>query len=143
MNKVILLGYLGADSELRFTNQGTPLLAFRMATHERYLDKNKQMQERTEWHNVIVWGSRAEGLVKVLHKGSCVALEGGLRTQTVERDGVKRSFTEVHAREVYLMGTRRSDEPQDSVAAASPERLHRATTLVTGVDPMHHEELPY
>jgi single-strand DNA-binding protein len=144
MNRVILLGYLGSDPELRFTNSGTPLLSWRMATHESYMDRNKQVQDRTEWHNVILWGPRAEGLSKVLVKGSCVAVEGGLRTQTVERDGVKRYFTEVHARDVYLTG-RQPDEPRDSAAATvtTPAQRHRARTLPTGTDPVIHEELPY
>ena len=64
MNKVILLGNVGANPELRYTTAGVPVLSLRLATNESYLDKNKEPQGRTEWHTVVVWGARAEGLAR-------------------------------------------------------------------------------
>ncbi len=106
MNKAILLGNLGADPELRYTAAGVAVLNLRLATNESYVDKNKEPQERTEWHTVVVWGNRAEGLARVLTKGSSVLIEGALRTSSYEKDGLKRYRTEVHAREILFAGKR-------------------------------------
>ena len=105
LNRVLLLGNLGADPELRTTNSGQAVLKMRLATSETYLDRNRQRQERTEWHNVVVWGKRAEALGKFLTKGSRLFVEGGLRTSSYEdRDGNKRYRTEVVASNVILSG---------------------------------------
>src|SRR3954470_8355177 len=106
MNRVILLGNLGGDPELRYTQTGTAVLSVRMATNESWLDRNKENQERTEWHSVVVWGARAEALSKLLTKGSQVLVEGSLRTSSYEKDGIKRSKTEIHAREICFAGRR-------------------------------------
>ncbi|UQA55252.1 single-stranded DNA-binding protein [Polyangium aurulentum] len=104
MNRVVLLGNLGADPELRFAANGTTILSFRMATNESYMDRNRELRERTEWHSVVLFGSRAEGLSRILSKGSCVLVEGTLRTSKYEKDGQTRYRTEVHARELCLTG---------------------------------------
>jgi single-strand DNA-binding protein len=105
LNRVILLGNLGADPELRMTNGGTAVLNIRLATSESYLDRNKQRQERTEWHRVVIWGRRAEALGKILSKGDRVLIEGGLRTSSYDdRDGNKRYTTEIVATNVVLSG---------------------------------------
>lgn len=105
MNRVYLFGNLGADPELRFTAGGQAVLNIRMATTESYLDANKERQEKTEWHSVVVWGKRGDGLAKILHKGDRIVVEGGLRTSDYEKDGVKRYKTEIHARDVFLAGS--------------------------------------
>jgi single-strand DNA-binding protein len=105
-NRVLLLGNLGADPELRMTNGGQAVLKMRLATSESYLDRNKVRQERTEWHNVVVWGRRAEALSKFLAKGSRLFVEGGLRTSSYEdRDGNRRYRTEVVASNIVLAGS--------------------------------------
>jgi len=105
LNRVMLLGNLGADPELRMTGGGQAVLNLRLATTESYLDKQKARQERTEWHNVIVWGKRAEGLARILKKGDRIFIEGGLRTSSYDdRDGNKRYKTEVVASDVILNG---------------------------------------
>lgn len=105
LNRVILLGNLGADPELRMTNGGTAVLNIRMATSESYLDRNKQRQERTEWHRVVIWGRRAEALGKILTKGDRILIEGSLRTSSYEdRDGNKKYTTEIVANNVVLSG---------------------------------------
>jgi len=104
MNRVVLLGNLGADPELRYAASGTAVLNFRMATNESFLDRNRELTERTEWHSVVVFGPRGEGLARVLSKGSCVLVEGTLRTSSYEKDGQKRYKTEVHARDICLAG---------------------------------------
>ena len=105
LNRVFLLGNLGADPELRVTNSGQAVLKMRLATSETYLDKNRVRQERTEWHNVVVWGKRAEALGKFLTKGSRIFVEGGLRTSSYDdREGNKRYKTEIVASNIILSG---------------------------------------
>jgi single-strand DNA-binding protein len=106
LNRVMLLGNLGADPELRMTSGGQAVLKLRLATSETYLDKNRQRQERTEWHNVVIWGKRAEALAKILTKGTRIFVEGGLRTSSYEdRDGNKRYRTEVVSSNILLQGS--------------------------------------
>ncbi len=105
LNKVLLLGNLGADPELRVTAGGQSVLNLRLATSETYLDKDKQRVEKTEWHTVAVWGKRAEALSKFLTKGSRIFVEGGLRTSSYDdKDGVKRYKTEISATNIILAG---------------------------------------
>jgi single-strand DNA-binding protein len=106
LNRVMLLGNLGADPELRMTSGGQAVLKLRLATSETYMDKNRQRQERTEWHNVVIWGKRAEALAKILTKGTRIFVEGGLRTSSCEdRDGNKRYRTEVVSSNILLQGS--------------------------------------
>lgn len=118
LNRVMLLGNLGADPELRFTQAGQAVLHLRLATKESYLDKDKQRQERTDWHNVVVWGKRGEALGKILAKGSSIFIEGSLRTSSYDnREGVKVYKTEVIASNVILAGgkgqSHRADDPSE------------------------------
>jgi single-strand DNA-binding protein len=107
LNRVMLLGNLGAEPELRMTGGGQAVLKLRLATSETYLDRNKARQERTEWHSVVIWGKRAEALAKILAKGSKVFVEGGLRTSSYDdRDGNKRYRTEIVANNLLLLGAR-------------------------------------
>jgi single-strand DNA-binding protein len=105
LNRVMLLGNLGADPELRMTSGGQAVLKIRLATSETYLDRNKVRQERTEWHSVVVWGKRAEALAKFLTKGSRIFVEGGIRTSSYDdKEGNKRYRTEVVANNIILSG---------------------------------------
>ena len=106
LNRVMLLGNLGADPELKMTSGGQAVLKLRLATSETYLDRNKVRQERTEWHSVVVWGKRAEALGKFLTKGSRLFIEGGLRTSNYDdKDGNKRYRTEIVASNIILSGS--------------------------------------
>ncbi|MCC6213874.1 MAG: single-stranded DNA-binding protein [Polyangiaceae bacterium] len=105
LNRVLLFGNLGADPELRTTSGGQSVLKMRLATTESYLDRDRVRQERTEWHNVVVWGKRAEALGRFLSKGSRLFVEGSLRTSSYEdKEGQKRWRTEVVASNVILGG---------------------------------------
>ncbi len=109
LNRVMLLGNLGADPELRYTQSGQAVLNMRLATTESYLDRNKVRQERTDWHNVVLWGKRGEALAKFLTKGSTIFVEGGLRTSSYDdKDGNKRYKTEIHATNIILAGRGRA-----------------------------------
>jgi single-strand DNA-binding protein len=107
LNKVMLLGNLGADPELRVTPSGSAVLKLRLATTESYLDRNNERQERTEWHSVALWGKRGEALAKFLSKGERIFVEGSIRTSSYEKDGEKRYRTEVVATNVVLCGGKR------------------------------------
>lgn len=112
INRVILFGNLGAAPDLRMSQAGLGILHLRLATTESWFDKaSTSRQERTEWHDVTVFGPRAEALARILQKGDSVLVEGGLRTSSYEKDGVKRYRTEVLAREVCLGGRRRGSSP--------------------------------
>jgi single-strand DNA-binding protein len=104
LNRVMLLGNLGADPELRVTQGGQAVLKLRIATNESYVDRNNVRQERTEWHRVTVWGKRAEGLGKILAKGDSIFVEGRLQTSSYEKNGEKRYSTEVIANNILLTG---------------------------------------
>ncbi len=106
LNRVMLLGNLGADPDLRF-GQGpeTAVLRLRLATTESYFDKRtNERKERTDWHNVVVFGRRGEALQKILAKGSTIFVEGRLQTSSYEKDGQKHYRTDVIANNVILAG---------------------------------------
>ncbi len=107
LNRVMLLGNLGADPELRMTQGGQAVLKLRLATNETYLDRNNVRQDRTEWHRVTVWGRRAEALGKILQKGDLLFVEGRLQTSSYEKNGEKRYSTEVIANNIVLPGSGR------------------------------------
>jgi single-strand DNA-binding protein len=107
MNIVCLAGNLGMDPELKHTQGGTSVLRMRLATSERR-KKGDQWEDHTEWHTVIVFGNRAEGLSKILSKGSKIAVTGKLtHRQWEDKDGNKRNSTEILANDVTLQGERR------------------------------------
>ncbi len=110
LNRATLLGNLGADPEFRATQSGTGVLNLRVATTSSYLDRNKERHERTDWHQVVVFGSRAEALERLLRKGERVYVEGELRTSSYEKNGEKRYRTEIHAQNIVLCGGRGGDD---------------------------------
>ncbi len=106
LNRVTLIGNLGKDPEKRFTPGGQAVTTFSIATSERWKDKNTgQNQERTEWHRIVVWGTQAENCAQYLAKGRQVCVEGRLQTrQWEDKDGVKKTTTEIIAQRVLFMG---------------------------------------
>jgi len=107
VNKVILIGNLGADPELRYTSGGTPVTDLRLATNRRFKGKDGNWQDDTQWHRVVVWAKQAENCKEYLSKGGSVYVEGRLQTrQWEDRDGNKRYTTEVVADTVQFLGGR-------------------------------------
>ncbi len=105
VNKVILVGNLGRDPELRYTQSGQPVATFSIATTDRWRDKDGANQERTEWHRIVVWGKSAENCAKYLQKGRSAYIEGRLQTNDWEdKEGNKRTTTEVIAQTVQFLG---------------------------------------
>lgn len=107
INKVILIGNLGADVELRYTQGGAPVASFRVATTERWKGQDGQMQEQTEWHSIVAWRRLAEICGEYLSKGSRVYIEGKLQTRKwQDQNGNDRYTTEVIAREMKMLSSR-------------------------------------
>ena len=104
INKVILIGNLGADPELKYTPSSRALCNLRVATTEVFKDKSGVKQERTEWHRVTVWGDQAENCSKYLAKGRSVYIEGKLQTRSYEKEGQKHYATDVVADRVVFLG---------------------------------------
>ena len=105
VNKVILVGNLGADPELKHTPSNRALCNLRIATTEVFKDKSGQRQEKTEWHRVTVWGDQAENCSKYLSKGRSVYIEGRLQTRSYDKDGQKHYATDVVADRVVFLGS--------------------------------------
>jgi single-strand DNA-binding protein len=127
-NKIILVGNLGRDPELRYTPQGTPVCSFSMATNERRKDKSGEMQDQTTWFKVTLWNRQAETAAQYLQKGRPVYIEGRLRVEEyTDRDGKQRHSLEVNATDMQFIGGGRTEgEPQMERAAAAPAGASQA-----------------
>jgi single-strand DNA-binding protein len=119
VNKVILIGRLGRDPEMKYTGSGTPFCRFSIATDEGWTDKaTGEKQERTEWHNIVVWDRLAEICNEYLRKGRLVYIEGALQTREWDdQEGNKRKTTEIRARDMVLLSS-----PQGEGAAGQGAR---------------------
>ncbi len=121
VNKVILVGNLGADPETRYTQGGSAVTNFRIATSERWTSKDGQAQERTEWHRIVTFGRLAEHCRDYLAKGRQVFIEGRLQTrQWEDKDKNKRSTTEIVAQVVQFLGSGRGANNREEGAPAHP-----------------------
>jgi len=104
INKAILIGNLGADPEVRYTQSGTAVASFNVATTERWKGQDGQMQEQTEWHRIVAWAKLAEICGEYLHKGSRVYIEGKIQTRKwQDKDGADRYTTEIVARDMKML----------------------------------------
>jgi len=119
VNKAILIGNLGKDPDLRYTPSGQAVATFSLATNERYKDKDGQLVDRTEWHNIVVWGKQAETAKEYLKKGRQIFVDGRIAYRTYDdREGNKRYITEVVAQRIQFLG-RREEVPE--TVPAEPE----------------------
>jgi len=114
INKVILIGHLGRDPEVRTLETGTKVARFSIATTEIFKDKNGERKDHTEWHNIICWRNLAEIAEKYLAKGKQIYVEGRLRTRSWEEGGIKRFTTEIQADTFTMLGGKTEE------TAASP-----------------------
>ena len=107
VNKVILIGNLGKDPEVKYTPSGTPVAKFSLATNERYKDKSGEWQDRTEWHNIVAWQRLAEIVGEYVKKGQKLYIEGRIQTRSWEdKDGQKKYMTEIVANDLVLLSGR-------------------------------------
>lgn len=121
VNKVILLGNLGKDPELKYTPSGQAVAKFSLATSDRWKDKGSgEPQERTEWHNIVCWAKLAETASQYLSKGSSVYLEGRIQTRSWDdKEGKRHYMTEVIANEMVMLGGRGDGQAKGAARAAS------------------------
>jgi len=123
INKVILIGNLGTDPELRYTPNGQPVCNFSVATSDSWMDKQGQKQERTEWHRIVVWGKMGELCKEYLAKGRQAYIEGRIQTrQWNDREGQKRYTTEIIAQQVQFLGARGNNTFSGSSEAPTQAR---------------------
>ncbi len=121
VNKVILVGNLGADPELRYTSSGTPVASFNIATREQWTNKSGEKEEKTEWHKIVAWARLGEICGEYLHKGKQVYIEGRLQTRSWEdRDGNKRYTTEIVAQTMQMLGPAGKEGRVESKGEAFP-----------------------
>jgi single-strand DNA-binding protein len=142
LNRVLLLGNLGADPELRVTPGGQAVLKLRLATNESYVDKNNVRQERTEWHRVTVWGRRAEALGKFLQKGDSLFIEGRLQTSSYEKNGEKRYSTDIVLINLIPMGSGDGAASGDSRRPSGPPSDAQEPSPGAGA-PAHDDDIPF
>ena len=128
INKVILIGRLGADPEIRYTPSGAEVANFRIATSEMWTNKNGEKEERTEWHRIVAWRGLAKICGEYLSKGRLVYIEGKIRTRAWEdKEGNKRTTTEIEATEMKMLGgggeaEKRTKEPDAAYAPPPPAK---------------------
>ncbi len=141
VNKVILLGHLGADPEVRFTQSGTAVANLRIATNESYNDRSTgERVERTEWHRVVAWGKLAEICQQYLQKGRQVYIEGTLQTrQWTDKDQNTRYTTEVRANEMVMLGGRGGEGGPPSGGGGEESQY----APVGGDEPPSDDDLPF
>jgi single-strand DNA-binding protein len=121
VNKVILIGNLGSDPELRYTASGTAVARFSIATTEVFTDRSGTRQERTEWHRIVAWGKLAEICGQYLSKGRQVFIEGRIRSDSWEQEGVKRHSYEIVADNMQMLGGARGPEREAEPPFPPPE----------------------
>ncbi len=143
VNKVILVGNLGKNAELRYTPGGAAVATLNLATTEIWNDRNNQRQEKTEWHRIVLWGKQAESLQEYLTKGKQIYVEGRLQTrQWDDKDGQKRYTTEIKADRITLLGG-------GGGAAGGGRSMDRGGSQMSGggdeppMEPFTDDEIPF
>ena len=144
VNKVILIGNLGKDPELRYTPGGQPVATFSLATTERWNDRNGQRQDRTEWHNIVVWGKQGEMVNQYLKKGRSAYIEGRITTRSWDdKDGNKRYKTEIVATHVQFLGS--AGQPSNEMDGGPDHGMSDFDTRQPGPEqvPAAEDDLPF
>jgi single-strand DNA-binding protein len=137
INKVILIGNVGKDPEVKYTTSGVALAKFSLATNEKFKDKSGEWQERTEWHNVLAWQRLAEIVGEHVQKGTKLFIEGRLQTSSWEdrNSGEKKYRVEIVARDIVLLGSREADSDGDrGQAEEEREPVHAGAGEITDED---------
>ena len=144
VNKVILVGNLGRDAELRYTPGGAAVASLNLATTDVWNDKSGQRQEKTEWHRIVVWGKTAETLSEYLLKGKQIYVEGRLQTrQWDDRDGNKRYTTEVRSDRVVLLSGRGEGGGAQTTRQRGDEQDQRAPASAAESTELTEDDIPF
>ncbi len=139
VNKVILIGNLGKDPDFRVTPGGQPVANFSIATTEKWSDKSGEKKEKTEWHNIVLWGRLAEIANQYLRKGNSIYIEGRLQTRSWDdKDGNKRYTTEIVGNVLQMLGGRR-----DAGAGAGPAEEAPAPSELQQAEGRVQDDLPF
>ncbi|PKP22938.1 MAG: single-stranded DNA-binding protein [Bacteroidetes bacterium HGW-Bacteroidetes-21] len=144
VNKVILVGNVGKDPEVKFIESGVAVAKFPLATTEVYNDKNNQKKEITEWHNIVLWRGLAEIAQKYVKKGKQVYIEGKISTRSYEKDGQKLYFTEIIGQTMQLLG-KKDDGPASSGGPEnqSPQNTNTSTPDIELTSDNTKSDLPF
>jgi single-strand DNA-binding protein len=149
VNKVILVGNLGKDPEVKFTPSGVPVAKFSLATNERYKDKSGEWQDRTEWHNIVAWQRLAEIVGEYVKKGSKIYIEGRLQTSSWEdkQSGEKKYRTEIVANDLVLLSGRGEGDSEGrsaraTAASSMDQRAPQAEEAAHGAE-ITDEDIPF
>jgi single-strand DNA-binding protein len=130
LNKVMLIGRLGQDPEVRYTQSNTAVATLSLATSERYKDGNGEQQERTEWHRVVAWGRLAEICQQYLNKGSLIYVEGPLQTRSWEdNQGQKRYTTEIKALQMTMLDSRGGGQQNQTTPMTQQNSSQQSTPM--------------
>ena len=142
VNKVILVGNLGKDPEVKYTPSGIPVAKFSLATNERFKDKNGEWQDRTEWHNIVAWQRLAEIVGEYVKKGSKLYIEGKLQTSSWEdkQSGEKKYRTEIIAQDLVLLGGRGEGDSEGRSRSASAHNSSFDQRNSHHSDDLQHQE---
>lgn len=148
LNKAMIIGHLGVDPEVRYTQNNTALATLRVATNERYKDSNGEWQENTEWHRVVAWGRLAEYAQQYIKKGTQVYIEGSIQTRSWEdQQGQKRYMTEIKARILKILDSRNTGETTVDTSMSQEKSSAPANRPVNiakdGDDEMFDDDLPF
>jgi single-strand DNA-binding protein len=142
LNKAMIIGRLGQDPEVRYTQSNTAVATLSVATTERYKDRNGEQQEKTEWHRVVAWGRLAEICQEYLKKGSLVYFEGPIQTnQWEDKDGQKRYTTEIKALNMQMLDSRGSSG-MDGGNSTAPQKSTQTAEIDSSFDDMD-DDLPF
>ena len=147
VNKAILVGNLGRDAEMRFTAGGTPVATVRLATTERYTDREGQKKEDTQWHRVVIWGKTAESLHEYLTKGKQIYVEGRIQTREwTDKEGKPAKTTEIRADRIVLLGGGGGGGGMGARSGGSRERYPEAEGAPADaghVDTPNDDDIPF
>ena len=134
VNKVILIGRLGKDPDVRYTPDGTMVTSFNLATDEQWKDKNGEKVQKTEWHRIVAWGKLAEICGNYLVKGKLVFIEGRIQTRSWEdKEGVKRFTTEIIASNMQMLDSKGQNKTDESSLDAAPASFSNGNVSVDDV----------
>lgn len=137
-NKVLLVGRLGQDADVRYTGGGTAVATLSLATDDVWNDKDGKQQKRTDWHRIVIWGKVAETLKEYLVKGKQILVEGKLQTRNYDKDGQKRYITEVRSDRVVLLGGKAGDH-----GGAVQAREDEAQTIAQASGRPDEDDIPF
>lgn len=137
LNKVMLIGNLGKDPEVRYTASGQAVASFNLATSEKFKNKNGEQEERTEWHRITLWSRLAEIAGEYLSKGKTVYIEGRLQTREYEKDGIKRYTTEIVGEKMQMLS------PKGERSGGDAPSAQRSGGATYDEPPFQDDDIPF